>query len=90
MGKPVILMRDKTERPEGVEAGAVRAVGANHAAIVDAVGQLLSDREQYSRMASHRALIGDGTAAQQIVSALNAEPINDAFQGELPNVHRVP
>ena len=60
LGKPVLVMRDVTERPEGVEAGAVRLVGTSTSAVVSAVNQLLDDADAYRAMARIVSVYGDG------------------------------
>lgn len=72
LGKPVLVMRDKTERPEGVEAGTVMLVGANSDNIVDAVAELMGDPEAYAAMSNIANPYGDGQASQRIVNALIA------------------
>ncbi|MEX0884940.1 MAG: UDP-N-acetylglucosamine 2-epimerase (non-hydrolyzing) [Phycisphaeraceae bacterium] len=67
LGKPVIVMRDTTERPEGVEAGTVRLVGADRQRIVAAVSELLTDDAAYRRMSEANNPYGDGQAAGRIV-----------------------
>ena len=70
LGKPVLVMRDTTERPEAVEAGTVRLVGADAAMIVRHATELLTDTATYSRMSSALNPYGDGKAAGRIVAAL--------------------
>lgn len=70
LGKPVLVMRDVTERPEGVDAGTVRLVGANRERIVSAVSELLSDEEVYRAMAQATNPYGDGRAAGRIARAI--------------------
>lgn len=70
LGKPVLVMRDTTERPEGLEAGTVRLVGTNMSTIVAATFELLDNHLVYQRMAAASNPYGDGHAAQRIVSAL--------------------
>jgi UDP-N-acetylglucosamine 2-epimerase (non-hydrolysing) len=70
LGKPVLVMRDTTERPEGVQAGTVQLVGADAAQIADGVSRLLLDAEAYARMARAANPYGDGSAAQRIVARL--------------------
>jgi UDP-N-acetylglucosamine 2-epimerase (non-hydrolysing) len=70
LGKPVLVMRDTTERPEGVQAGTVQLVGADSAQIVDGVSRLLLDAEAYARMARAANPYGDGHAAERIVARL--------------------
>lgn len=66
LGKPVLLMRDTTERPEAVEAGTVKLVGANAPNIIEAVTQLLTDDGEYTRMSMAHNPYGDGTASKKI------------------------
>ncbi len=68
--KPVLVMRDVTERPEAVEAGTVRLVGSDKQNIVDAVRKLLTDQDLYERMSSAPNPYGDGQAAQRICQIL--------------------
>ncbi|OVZ59507.1 UDP-N-acetylglucosamine 2-epimerase (non-hydrolyzing) [Pigmentiphaga sp. NML080357] len=70
LGKPVLVMRDTTERPEAVEAGTVRLVGTNADTIVGQVSELLQDKQAYDRMAYAHNPYGDGKACARIVDAL--------------------
>lgn len=70
MGKPVLVMRETTERPEAVEAGTVRLVGTDVAAIVGNVQELLHDPEVYRKMSESYNPYGDGHACERIVDAL--------------------
>lgn len=70
LGKPVLVMRTNTERPEAVEAGAARLVGVKRDTIVAAARTLLSDRQAYSKMACAVNPFGDGRAAHRIVEAI--------------------
>ncbi|MFP9461086.1 non-hydrolyzing UDP-N-acetylglucosamine 2-epimerase [Pectobacterium brasiliense] len=70
LGKPVLVMRDTTERPEAVEAGTVKLVGTEVTSIVDAVSTLLTDEEAYQAMSRAHNPYGDGQACQRIVDAL--------------------
>lgn len=70
LGKPVLVMRDTTERPEAVEAGTVRLVGTDYDAIVDNVSTLLDNQEVYNRMSHAVNPYGDGYACSRIVEAL--------------------
>jgi UDP-N-acetylglucosamine 2-epimerase (non-hydrolysing) len=70
LGKPVLVMRDVTERPEAVEAGTVRLVGASRERIVREVAELLGDGDLYGRMARAHNPYGDGTACERIVGIL--------------------
>lgn len=70
LGKPVLVMREKTERPEGIEAGTAQLVGTNVASIVQAVSRLLTSPVAYSAMANAVNPYGDGQAAQYILTCL--------------------
>ena len=70
LGKPVLVMRDTTERPEAVEAGTVKLVGTNAEAIVSNVTALLLDQEMYKRMSETHNPYGDGQACERIIAAL--------------------
>jgi UDP-N-acetylglucosamine 2-epimerase (non-hydrolysing) len=69
LGKPVLVMRGVTERPEGVEAGSARLVGTETASIVSHTKLLLEDPATYLRMAQKRDVYGDGFASEKIVQA---------------------
>jgi UDP-N-acetylglucosamine 2-epimerase (non-hydrolysing) len=70
LGKPVLVMRQTTERPEGIAAGNARLVGTARTAIVEQLLRLLNDPAEREAMAQVRNPYGDGTAARQIVDAL--------------------
>lgn len=70
LGKPVLVLRDTTERPEAVEAGVARLVGTNPSAIVNAAAALLDDPVAYEAMAHPENPFGDGRARFRIVRAL--------------------
>jgi UDP-N-acetylglucosamine 2-epimerase (non-hydrolysing) len=72
-GKPVLVLRETTERPEAVEAGVARLVGTNSAAIVEGVTALLDDPVVYARMAHPENPFGDGRAGERIVQTLTAQ-----------------
>lgn len=72
LGKPVLVMRTVTERPEAVEAGTARLVGTDTERIVAGVEAVLGDAREYARMASAYNPYGDGRAAERILSALRA------------------
>lgn len=71
LGKPVLVLRDSTERPEGIEAGTVRLVGTDTRAIVSTASALLADAEQYRRMAESANPYGDGNACARILQAID-------------------
>ena len=70
LGKPVLVMRDTTERPEGVDAGTVKLVGANAAMIIESVSELINDPAAYEQMAQAKNPYGDGKAAVRIAEAV--------------------
>lgn len=70
LGRPVLVLRETTERPEGVRAGTARLVGTDRARIVQAASQLLTDAAAYRRMSRARNPYGDGRAARRIVGVL--------------------
>ncbi len=68
LGKPVLVMRDTTERPEAVDAGTVELVGTDYFKIVGKVSELLENKEKYSLMSNAVNPYGDGKACERIVS----------------------
>ncbi len=70
LGKPVLVLRDETERPEAVEHGVVKLVGANYENILEGVQRLLDDELAYKAMARGVSPYGDGRAAERIVGVL--------------------
>lgn len=70
LGKPVLVMRDVTERPEAVQSGTVKLVGANRERIITSIQELLDDRTAYERMSRAHNPYGDGKAAQRIAHLL--------------------
>jgi UDP-N-acetylglucosamine 2-epimerase (non-hydrolysing) len=70
LGKPVLVMRDVTERPEAIESGTGRLIGTDSQRIVSEVTRLLDEPDRYEQMAKARNPFGDGTAANRIVEAL--------------------
>ena len=70
LGKPVLVMRDTTERPEAVDAGTVKLVGTDYQKIVDNVSRLLNDAEYYNTMSKAVNPYGDGKACERIVNTL--------------------
>lgn len=76
LGKPVLVMRDTTERPEALKSGTVHLVGTNHDLIVSEVSALLDDAVAYERMSKAVNPYGDGKACSRIVRALNGEIVD--------------
>ena len=72
LGKPVLVMRDTTERPEALEAGTVHLVGTSKELIIKEVSHLLNDHEHYSKMSKAHNPYGDGKACSRVVQALNS------------------
>ncbi|OOO00233.1 MAG: UDP-N-acetylglucosamine 2-epimerase [Epulopiscium sp. Nele67-Bin004] len=70
LGKPVLVLRNVTERPEGVEAGTLKLVGTNKDDIVREANLLLTNKDEYEKMAQARNPFGDGRASARIVDAI--------------------
>ncbi len=70
LGKPVLVMRDTTERPEAVAAGTVKLVGTDEAVIVDEVSKLMTDEQYYQAMSFAHNPYGDGQACARIIEAI--------------------
>ncbi len=70
LGKPVLVMRDVTERPEAVDAGTVRLVGADRNRIVSNVSELLDNQGRYAAMSRAHNPYGDGKACERIIEVL--------------------
>lgn len=70
LGKPVLVLRDTTERPEGVTAGTLRLVGTTPATVKTAMVELLDDNEAYDKMAQAKNPYGDGQAAKRILDSI--------------------
>ncbi|KWO03767.1 MULTISPECIES: non-hydrolyzing UDP-N-acetylglucosamine 2-epimerase [Burkholderia cepacia complex] len=73
LGKPVLVLRDETERPEAVEAGVVKLVGTQTDTIVDAVQLMLDNADEYSKVARGVSPYGDGKAAQRIFDVIREQ-----------------
>ena len=82
LGKPVLVMRDETERPEGLEAGTLELVGPHRDKIVAATRRLLEDEVAYARMSRANNPYGDGRASQRIVAWLLARLRDGAYPRE--------
>lgn len=70
LGKPVLVLRDTTERPEGIEAGTLKLVGTDSEVIYRETMRLLTDKEEYDRMSKASNPYGDGHASERIVDAI--------------------
>ncbi|MEI2711448.1 MAG: UDP-N-acetylglucosamine 2-epimerase [Chitinophagaceae bacterium] len=75
LGKPVLVMRDITERPEAVEAGTVILVGTNQLKITETACKLLDNKDYYTQMSGKHNPYGDGLASDRIVKILNEEKV---------------
>ncbi len=73
LGKPVLVMRDTTERPEGIEAGTLKLVGTDSETIFKETVRLLTDKNEYDRMSKASNPYGDGHASERIVDAIIAK-----------------
>jgi UDP-N-acetylglucosamine 2-epimerase (non-hydrolysing) len=79
LGKPVLVMRDTTERPEAVAAGTVRIVGCGETRILEEVRRLLSDNAHYTQMATSFNPYGDGHAAERIIKIIEGQGLVHEF-----------
>ena len=70
LNKPVLVLRNKTERPEGLEAGTLKLIGTDSRTVYSSVSQLLTDAKEYNRMTEAINPYGDGTASEQIINKL--------------------
>ena len=70
LGKPVLVLRDTTERPEGIEAGTLKLVGTDEETIYNETKRLLTDKEEYIKMSKATNPYGDGFASKRIVDAI--------------------
>lgn len=70
LGKPVLVLRDTTERPEGIDAGTLKLVGTDSDVIYNETMRLLNDKEEYDRMSKASNPYGDGHASERIVDAI--------------------
>lgn len=75
LGKPVLVMRNTTERLEGVEAGTLKLVGTNEESIYNTFKLLLADKEEYEKMSQANNPYGDGFASKRIVDILQSSLI---------------
>lgn len=73
LGKPVLVLRDTTERPEGVKAGTLKLVGTKEKTVYEAARELLSNRDAYERMSKASNPYGDGFASKYIVDSIMSE-----------------
>lgn len=71
LGKPVLVMRDTTERPEGIEAGTLKLVGTEEETIYNEFSRLLSDKDEYEKMSKASNPYGDGFASKRIADIIN-------------------
>ena len=75
-GVPVLVMRDTTERPEGIEAGTLKLVGTNEETIYNEFSKLLNDKHEFMKMAKSANPYGDGHACERIADILEGKPYN--------------
>jgi UDP-N-acetylglucosamine 2-epimerase (non-hydrolysing) len=76
LGKPVLVMRDTTERPEGIKAGTLKLVGTEEETIYASFKQLLCDKAEYSRMSQASNPYGDGYACRRIADIIEGKTQN--------------
>ena len=77
LGKPVLVMRETTERPEAIDAGTARLVGCDPDKIFGGIVELLEDNTVYNQMASSKNPYGEGRSSQIITSIIKSEFLND-------------
>jgi UDP-N-acetylglucosamine 2-epimerase (non-hydrolysing) len=77
LGKPVLVLREETERPEGVTAGALKLVGTDPAKILSETERLLTNRSAYRRMSRASDVFGDGRSSARIVDILERSLVAD-------------
>ena len=87
LGKPVLVLRDTTERPEGVKAGTLKLVGTDPERVKEEMTALLTDPDLYQKMSSTRNPYGDGKASERIVQAIQhyyglVEVVSEFIEGE--------
>lgn len=70
LGKPVLVLRDNTERPEGLAAGTLRCIGTDTGSVIREMENLMQDTEAYRQMAEAENPFGDGKASRRIVEAV--------------------
>ena len=88
LGKPVLVLRDTTERPEGVKAGTLKLVGTDPERVKEEMTALLTDSDLYQKMASARNPYGDGKASERIVQAIQhyyglVDLVSECREGEV-------
>ena len=71
LGKPVLVMRETTERPEAVDAGTVRLVGTDVNLIINQVNRLINNHEEYEKMSHAHNPYGNGSASKKIIEILS-------------------
>ncbi len=76
LGKPVLVMRNTTERPEAVKAKTVKLVGTNRDKIVEETQKLIDDKNEYEKMSKAHNPYGDGKASERVVRFLREEDLN--------------
>lgn len=76
LGKPVLVMRDTTERPEGIKAGTLKLVGTDETTIYDCFKLLLENKEEYDKMAKASNPYGDGLTSKRIADILEGKEVN--------------
>ena len=74
---PVLVMREITERPEGIDAGTTKLVGTKKSKIIDSFEELLNNKNLYKKMSMAKNPFGDGHASQKIANYLSKEMLND-------------
>ena len=76
LGKPVLVMRDTTERPEGIAAGTLKLVGTEEETIYNTFKLLLEDKSEYEKMSKASNPYGDGRTSERIADILEGKEVN--------------
>ena len=90
LGKPVLVMRNTTERPEAVTANTVQLVGSDQNAIITAAKRLLDDPGHYKKISFAHNPYGDGNACQKIIENLLKNPVNPVNSCQEKTVNPIP
>ena len=79
LGKPVLVMRDTTERPEGIKAGTLKLVGTDEETIYREFSRLLSDKDEYEKMSKASNPYGDGHTSERIADILEFGKMKESY-----------
>ena len=83
LGKPVLVMRDTTERPEGIESGTAKLVGTNTSEIISSVQLILNNNDEYDKFSQAVNPYGDGRASEMIYEKIKSEIVSKSYNKRL-------